>query len=201
LSFSALEERVLHETLREDLRRVVARARLAIATREAEDERALRVATVRGLPVRALVRELGLAVLREVTLGDEEALLGGVGVLVARTMHLVEHLLREEAAVAEEALVHRAELADAELGVADAPATRGAAPSASSFGREREQADHLLEPSLRSFTRDRRGVPFNEKSVLWRPPRRNPRTSVPASSCASIVNCLGLQPSFTSLKS
>jgi hypothetical protein len=120
-----------------------------------------------GLSVGALEGQLGFAVLREVALGHEEALVRRVGVLVARAMDLVEHLLREEAAVAEEALVHGAELADAELRVADATATGRATARAPPLGRQREQANDLLEDLVAQLhaREARRAVEREERAV------------------------------------
>src|SRR5690606_7007508 len=122
-----LLERVLGEARGEDLGRVVRSIALAVAAGEAKEVGALGVAH----GATALVAHLLLVlVLIDAALRHEV----GAGVRVVDLVfgaHLVQLFFGEEAGIREQALVHGAELVDAELRVGDAPAL--AAPA---FARE-----------------------------------------------------------------
>ncbi len=111
-----LAEGVLDEAAGEDLGGVVAGGLLAVASGLAVDEGA------RGVGADAVSVEdpLGLAVVAELGLGDEEGDAELVVVVVAGGFDLVEGLFGEEAAEGEQRLVGGAELVDAEGGVGDA---------------------------------------------------------------------------------
>ncbi len=120
LAGQQLLQGVAHQAAREALGGVVARARLALAARQAVDELALAVHAQVALPgARLVAHALALVVVVELGGGHEVAHVQLVEGVVG-ALHLVEVLAGDEAAVGEQRLVHAAQLVDAQGGVADA---------------------------------------------------------------------------------
>ena len=120
LALEQLLQRVVHQAARKALGRVVACARLALATSKAVDELALLVHARKAFLRAALIAHtLVLVVLLKLVFGHEithvelvERILG--------TLDLIEVFLGNEAAVREQRLIHAAQLVDAERGITDA---------------------------------------------------------------------------------
>ena len=134
------------------LGRVVGGAGLPVPAGQAVDERAGPVPDpLPGLEA-VLVLDLDehvVGVVGDLGGGDHPRAAGRVA---ASFGDLVQFLVGDEAGVGHQALVDRAELADAELGVGDEPAALGPAPASAAAGAlalgQHEAAEHLVERAV-----------------------------------------------------